>query len=130
LPPDQIIIFGFPVDLGFTLKEQRPMTRVDVVSMTSDDQFISIDQPDGSHKLLPKGAYLVDARMFPGNSGGPVVVTNPFNPLRLGGLVSATNRTLDYGIVTPVSQIVETLERAKGSTAAGDWVLLAQTGAK
>ena len=131
LPPDQIIIFGFPVDLGFTLKEQRPMTRVGVVSLTSDDQFISIDQPDGSHKLLPKGAYLVDARMFPGNSGGPVIVSNPLSKLRLGGLVSATNRNLDYGIVTPVSQITETLERAKDAKAHMEaWFLLNQAAAK
>jgi S1-C subfamily serine protease len=85
LPPDQVIVFGFPVDLGFTLKEQRPMTRLGVVALTSDDQFISIDQPDGSHKLLSKGAYLVDARMFPGNSGGPVIVYGVLTQLRLGG---------------------------------------------
>jgi hypothetical protein len=126
LPPDQILIFGFPVDLGFTLKEQRPMTRVGVVSYTSDDQFIWMDQPDGSHKFLPKGAYLVDARMFPGNSGGPVIVYNPFRQLRLGGLVSATNRDLDYGIVTPVSQIAETIDRGKGAKAYDAWFPLDQ----
>jgi len=126
LPPDQIIVFGFPENLGFTLKEQRPMTRIGVVSLTSDEPFISIDQPDGTKKLLTKGAYLVDARMFPGNSGGPVIVSNPFNPIRLGGLVSAVNRTLDYGVVTPVSQIAETLVRAKDADAAGSWQLLDQ----
>jgi S1-C subfamily serine protease len=114
LPPDQVIIFGFPVDLGFTLKEQRPMTRVGVVSLTSDNPFIT---EDGTHKLFPKGVFLVDARMFPGNSGGPVIVYNLFKQIRLGGLVTATNRNLDFGIVTPVSQIVETLERAKDASA-------------
>ena len=115
LPPDQIVIFGFPLDLGFTLKEQRPMTRIGVVSLTSDDQFVSVNLPGGTQKLLPKGAYLIDARMFEGNSGSPVVVHSPFTQLRLGGLVTATNRNLDYGIVTPVSQIAETLERAKNA---------------
>ncbi len=81
LPPDQIIIFGFPEDLGFTLKEQRPMARLGVVSLTADEEFILIDQPNGTQKLLPKGAYLIDARMFPGNSGGPVVVYNPLSLL-------------------------------------------------
>jgi hypothetical protein len=128
LPPDQVIIFGFPVDLGFTLKEQRPMTRLGVVSLTSEEEFIS---EDASHKFFPKGAYLVDARMFPGNSGGPVFVLNPFSPLRLGGLVTATNRNLDFGIVTPVSQIKQTLDRAKGADAQFDaWFPLGPTEAR
>jgi hypothetical protein len=47
--------------------------------------------------------------------------------LRLGGLVSATNRNLDYGIITPVSQIVQTLERAKDANAQFDaWFSLDQ----
>lgn len=127
---DQIVIFGFPADLGIKLTEQRPMTRVGVVSLTSDEEFILIADPNGVQKLMPKGAYLIDARMFPGNSGGPVVVSNPFSQLRLGGLVSATNRNLDYGIVTPVSQIVQTLERAKEAKAAGAWMSLDQAAQK
>lgn len=114
-PPDLVTIYGFPLDLGFTLKEQRPMTRLGVVSLTAEEQFVLVNDPSGNPKFLPKGAFLVDARMFPGNSGGPVIVSNPFSPLKLGGLVSSTNRTLDYGAVTPVSQIIETLERAKES---------------
>jgi S1-C subfamily serine protease len=123
-PPDEIVIFGFPSDLGFTLTEPKPMTRLGVVSLTSDDKFIYIDQPNGSKKLLPQRAYLIDARMFPGNSGGPVIVKNPFTNIKLGGLVTATNRNLDYGIVTPVSQIAQTLDRAKESDAVGNWFLL------
>jgi hypothetical protein len=69
-PPDEIVIFGFPGDLGFTLKEPRPMTRVGVVALTADDKFIYIDQADGTKKLLAQGAYLVDARMFPGTAVG------------------------------------------------------------
>jgi S1-C subfamily serine protease len=124
-PPDQIVIFGFPLDIGFTLKEPRPMTRVGVVSLISDDPFIYIDNPDGSKKLMPGGAYLIDARMFGGNSGGPVIVSNPFQQIRLGGLVTATNRSLDYGVATPVSQIAETLDKAKNSDADyGAWFTL------
>src|SRR5579863_7304395 len=122
-PPDEIVIFGFPADLGFTLKEPRPMTRAGVVALTAEDKFIYVDQPDGSKKLLNQGAYLVDARMFPGNSGGPVIVKNPFANIRLGGLVTATNRSLDYGIITPVSQIAQTLDKAKDSGTSGGWFL-------
>ncbi len=132
LPPDHIVIFGFPQDLGFTLKEQRPMTRTGVVALTEEEEvFISLPQPDGTQKLLPKGVYLIDARMYPGNSGGPVIVSNPLTQIRLGGLVTASNNSLEYGIATPVSQTAQTLERARNAPAnMRAWFLLEQISAK
>jgi hypothetical protein len=132
MPPDQVVIFGFPQDLGFTLKEQRPMTRAGVVALTEDEEaFVSILQADGTQKLLPKGVYLIDARMYPGNSGGPIIVSNPLSQIRLGGLVSASNANLDYGIATPVSQIVQTLERARNAPPNMEaWFVLEQISAK
>jgi len=108
------------------------MARIGVVALTdSEEDFISIDQPNGTQKMLPKGAYLVDARMFGGNSGGPVIVNNPLSALKLGGLITATNRGLDYGIATPVSQIVETLERAKETKPnLSAWFSLEETASK
>ena len=99
--------------------------------MTSDDPFLSVQEPDGSVKLFPKGAYIVDARMFPGNSGGPVIIYNPLSNLRLGGLISATNRSFDYGIVTPASQVEQTLDRAKDSEPnINAWFQLDQTSSR
>ena len=117
-PPDQLVIFGFPLDLGFTLTEPRPMTRLGVVAMISDDPFIYVDVPGGK-KMLQKGAFLIDARMFPGNSGGPLIVMNPLSKLTLGGLITATNRNLDYAIATPASQVKETIEQARSYDISG-----------
>jgi hypothetical protein len=115
-PPDLVDIFGFPENLGFRLTEQRPMMRHGAVALVADHLFVSVSlAPNQAEKFVSKGAYLVDARMFPGNSGGPVIVANPLTPMRLGGLVTGTNTDLDYGIVTPVSQIAETIDAAKNT---------------
>ena len=47
---------------------------------------------------------------------------------RLLGLVVATNRGLDYGIIEPVSRIRETLDVAKSMTAAGKWTIISESG--
>jgi S1-C subfamily serine protease len=109
---DQIIILGFPLDLGFTLKEQRPMVRTGIVSLSPDEPFFKADQDP---RYLRKNVFTIDCHLFPGNSGGPVLVTIPFQPVRLGGLVTAGNPQLEYGIVTPPSQIKEVLDDAAGA---------------
>jgi hypothetical protein len=108
-PLDQVTVLGFPYDLWFTLKEQRPMVRMGVVSFASDEPFIKVDQDP---RYMRAGVFIIDCHIFKGNSGGPVLVTNPLQAVRLGGLISATNTDLDYGIVTPVSAIRRMLDKA------------------
>jgi len=82
----------------------------------AEEKFVSTVVSEGDKKLrkyLQEGAFLVDIEVDPGNSGSPVIVKNPFQSVRLAGLVTGSNPSLDYGIVTPVSQIVETLEHAR-----------------
>jgi len=116
-PPDPILVFGFPADIGFQLLEQRPFTRSGVVSMKTGKEFIKID----ANKFAEERCCLIDAKMFAGNSGSPVM-----NQPRLGdskprllGLVIATNNILDFGIIEPVSRIRETLDIAKKQPASG-----------
>ena len=120
-PPEPILVFGFPGSLGFTLREQRPIARLGIVSMSANRQFLKKER---NGKFCDERCLLIDARMFPGNSGGPVM-----NQLRLGnskprllGLVIATNRNLDFGVMEPVSRIRETLDFAKLRPASGRWI--------
>jgi hypothetical protein len=119
-PPDEVLIFGFPSDVGFTLREPRPMARFGIVALTTVDETAFTITDEGQERVLPKGVYAVDAKMIGGNSGGPVVVMNPFQPLRLGGLVTAENQVLDFGLMTPVTQIAETLEQATHTVTSPD----------
>lgn len=77
---------------------------------------------DKTTKFMAKGAFVIDARLFGGNSDSPVTVSEPFKELTLAGLVSAANRDFDFGVATPVSQIIETIQLAqKGDAAVGEW---------
>ncbi|MBP7049706.1 MAG: trypsin-like peptidase domain-containing protein [Phycisphaerae bacterium] len=125
-PPEPVLVFGFPSLVGFTLSEQRPIGRFGIISMGAGDEFLTLEV-DGAKKFAEERCYLIDARMFPGNSGGPVM-----NQIRLGnarprllGLVSATTRSLDFGIIEPVSRIRETLDQAKTRPASGRWKVIA-----
>ena len=110
LPPDSILIFGFPLDIGFKLSEQKPLGRLGIVSMVTGNKFLKIN-----NKFAEEKAMIIDAKMFPGNSGSPVI--NQLSLLqveiKLLGLVIATNENLDFGIIEPVSRIRETIEIAK-----------------
>ena len=126
-PPEPVLIFGFPVDLGFQLAEQRPLARFGIMSMSAGKEFLTVSI-NGVRKSVEERCCLIDARMFPGNSGSPVM-----NQLRLGdskprllGLVTATNRGLDFGVIEPVSRIRETLDLTKAKTAAGSWSWIPQ----
>jgi len=120
-PPQPILVFGFPSDVGFGLLEQRPLGRLGVVSMKTDKEFLQWDGKFGEERCC-----LIDARIFRGNSGSPVMnqmrITD--SKPRLLGLVSAANNTLDFGIMAPVSRIRETIDRARSMDAAGSWKLI------
>lgn len=107
-PLDHIMIMGFPYDMGFTLKEQRPMVREGVVSLAADEPFIHLDN---SPRFMRKG-LIIDCHVFGGNSGGPVMVWNPFQPIRLAGLVTGASMGLSFGFVTPTSDIRHVLDKA------------------
>ena len=120
-PPDPILVFGFPANVGFELMEQKPLGRFGVISMKTEKEFLKL-----KGKYIEEKCCLIDARMFPGNSGSPVI-----NQPRLGaskikllGLVIATNTALDFGIIEPVSRIRESLELAKDMKASGGWKLI------
>lgn len=111
-PPQPVLVFGFPGDIGFELKEQRPVGRFGIISMVAGDKFLKYS--DG--KYFDKKAYLVDLSVFPGNSGSPVI--NQVFPIlderiKLLGLVSASNIGIKYAVVEPVSRILEAIEKAK-----------------
>lgn len=111
-PPQPVLVFGFPGDIGFELKEQRPIGRFGIISIVAGDRFLRYS--DG--KYFDKKTYLVDSSIFPGNSGSPVI--NQVLPIlderiKLLGLVSASNVGMKYAIVEPVSRILEAIEKAK-----------------
>lgn len=108
-PPTAILVFGFPENLGFQLLEQRPFARLGLVAMVETHPYIQINGVYRDERVI-----LVDAPVFPGNSGSPVF-TKPEGgqPLRLAGLVSASNTSLSFAVIEPVSRVREALEVAR-----------------
>ena len=120
-PPHPILVFGFPSDIGFKLREQKALGRCGIISMKTEKEFLKL-----KGKYIEERCCLIDTRMFSGNSGSPVI-----NQPRLGdskqkllGLVIATSNTLDFGIIEPVSRIRETVDLAKDCKASGSWKLI------
>ena len=111
LPPDSILIFGFPLDIGFKLSEQKPLARLGIVSMVTGKKFLKTE----NGKFADEKTILIDSNMFPGNSGSPVIKQLlPFaSEIKLLGLVIATNERMNYAVIEPVSRIRETIEIAK-----------------
>ncbi len=105
-PPTIALVFGFPLDLGFKLAEQRPMARMGVIAMVAGESFL---QSEGV--FVEERVRLVDAQMFPGNSGSPMfsypIGTQGFELL---GLITGANESFNYAVAEPVSRIAETLE--------------------
>src|SRR5262245_9815776 len=111
-PPAQVVVLGFPANIGLRLKEPRPMARHGVVALKTNEEFIEV-----SGKYFESRAFLIEAAMFPGNSGGPVIQLPLIGAnLYLVGLISASNPSLTYAVVTPVSRIREVLDLAKDKT--------------
>lgn len=117
-PPKPILVFGFPADVGFELANQHPLGRLGIVSMKAGKRFLKVGR-----KYAEERACLIDVRIFPGNSGSPVM--NEMRVFdsepRLLGLVTATNSSLDFAVMEPVSRIRETLDQAINSEAQGSW---------
>jgi S1-C subfamily serine protease len=106
-PPMRILVWGFPNDLGFTLEEQRPFGRLGMVSMKAEEPFIRTDG-----ELRDERVILLDAPLFPGNSGSPVFSYPVVQQFKLAGMVSASNATANLAIAEPVSRISETMHKA------------------
>ena len=111
LPPESILIFGFPLDIGFKLSEQKPLCRLGIVSMVTGKKFLKTE----NGKFADEKTILIDSNMFPGNSGSPVIKQLlPFaSEIKLLGLVIAPNERMNYAVIEPVSRIRETIEIAK-----------------
>lgn len=108
-PPQEVLVFGFPVDIGFQLREPRPMGRQGMVALKSEESFLRV-----KGKYVEPRTFLIDTRMFSGNSGSPVITFPAFGrKLYLFGLVFGTNLNLDYAIAEPVSRIREVLDLAR-----------------
>lgn len=116
-PPQPVLVFGFPSEIGFELTEQRPLGRLGIISMVAGNKFLKMEG-----KFVDERACLVDIEAFPGNSGSPVI--NQFNPItdpkiKLLGLLIGTNTRRHYAIIEPVSRIRETLDIAKKQSTEG-----------
>lgn len=116
-PPQPVLVFGFPSEIGFELTEQRPLGRLGIVSMVAGNKFLKMEG-----KFVEERVCLIDIEAFPGNSGSPVI--NQFNlitdpKIKLLGLLIGTNVRRHYAIIEPVSRIRETLEIAKRQSLEG-----------
>ena len=116
-PPQPVLVFGFPAEIGFELTEQRPLGRAGIVSMIAGTKFIKMEG-----KFVDEKACLVDIEAFPGNSGSPVI--NQFHPadnstIKVLGLLIGTNPRRHYAMIEPVSRIRETLQAAKNQSLDG-----------
>jgi len=109
-PPKEILVFGFPINLGFELKEEKnPMGRKGIASMVMEKPFIM-----SKGKYFDKKTVLVDVDAFPGNSGSPAISISTFGgKIKLEGLLIATNIGGRYAVIEPISRIKEVLEVAK-----------------
>ncbi len=107
LPPAEVIIFGYPLDIGFKLKEQSPFGRRGMIAFVADEKFIKGE--DG--KYFEERCYLIDVEVFPGNSGSPAIGLKGSN-IELLGLIIATNERQDFAVAEPISRILETLQIA------------------
>lgn len=109
LPPQDILIFGYPFTLGFELKRQSPLARFGIVAMTTEEKFLRLEG-----KYLPSKTFIVDSKVFPGNSGSPIVTFGVREQrFMLAGLVIATNNAMDYALAEPVSRIGQTIDIVK-----------------
>ena len=108
-PPKEVLVFGFPENIGFELRERNPMGRKGIIALKEDKPFIKIGD-----KFIENRAVLVDVEAFPGNSGSPVISISAVDgKIKLEGLLIATNVTCDYAVIEPISRIREVLEIAK-----------------
>jgi hypothetical protein len=114
LPPRRILVFGFPLGIGFKLLEQRPFGRGGIIAMRTGKRFLRMNLK-GTEKFAEERCYIIDVEAFPGNSGSPVMNEPSLSDSRIQllGLLSATNQKMDFAVVEPVSRIREVLDLAK-----------------
>jgi hypothetical protein len=115
-PPEDITIYGFPLKIGFELREPRPLARKGIIALTAekhDVPYVSMLDDKDERWFFNSRVFLMDIDMFPGNSGSPVLrfPLHSYVPY-LGGLVTAVNSSDRYAIGEPVSHIIELLETA------------------
>ena len=104
LPPEQVVIFGFPGDIGFKLLEQRPMGRFGIIAMVTGEEFVKV-----GNKFANGRCSLLDIKAFPGNSGSPVISAT--GNINLLGVLIASNSS-DIALIEPASRIREVLDIA------------------
>jgi hypothetical protein len=109
-PPRSAIVYGYPLDIGYHLKEPVPLARTAIVSMVANQPFIA---DAAAKKYFEARSFLLDGKIFSGNSGSPVVLNEPLdNRPALLGLVIAASESLSFAVCEPISRIRETLDRA------------------
>lgn len=114
VPPRRILVFGFPLDIGFGLLKQRPFGRAGIIAMRTDKKYLKMIL-NKMNKFAEERCYVIDVEMFPGNSGSPIINQPTFgdSQIQLLGLVGASNLKMDFAIAEPTSRIRETLDLAK-----------------
>jgi len=114
VPPRRILVFGFPLDIGFQLLEQRPFGRAGIIAMRTGKRFLKMNMK-GADKFAEERCYVIDAEAFPGNSGSPVLNEPSLtdSKLQLLGLLSGANPNMGFAVVEPVSRIREVLDLAR-----------------
>lgn len=106
-PPEPVLVYGYPLDIGFTLAAQRPFARQGIVAIRAEESFLRIQD-----KYIHSETFVIDCPIFPGNSGSPVFLNRPFESVGLLGLISATFSKLSFAICEPTEMIVEALDYA------------------
>lgn len=89
VPPQAVLVFGFPLNIGFELLKQRPFGRLGIISMTAGQKFLKMNL-NNNLKFVESRTRIIDVEAFPGNSGSPVIIQlTPFNkkPQLLGFVV-------------------------------------------
>ncbi len=113
-PPRRILVFGFPLSIGFQLREQRPFGRSGIIAMRTGEKFL-IMKISGQNKFAEERCYLIDAKILPGNSGSPVLNQTSItdSKVQLLGLISAANQGMDFAVAEPVSRLREVIDIAR-----------------
>lgn len=115
-PPRSILVFGFPLNIGFELLEQKPFGRLGIIAMRTGQKYLRVNYPNADNKFSEERCCIIDVEASHGNSGSPIInqFTNILDSkIKLLGLLIATNNKMDFAIMEPVSRIREVLDIAK-----------------
>ncbi len=109
VPPDRVVVFGFPANLTMNLMWPVPIGHQGMVALKTDEELIRV-----ASRYLDAKTFLLDTRISPGYSGSPIITTP--GKIYLVGLVVKEDKDLDFALAEPVSRIKEVLEVAKDTT--------------